>query len=166
MGNLDKNFNSSLVFDPADYPARDIMYDFSQAYQKYMDRLHDFDNGKKMTSVEAHTLKHICQNEGVTISDIVNYWGRTKGTVSAQITNLEKKGYVYRKKCKHNSKKVHIFPTEKGLAVNDRHTKFDIVETRDWLEKWTQLYDIEEMKKLMEYLSFYTDFLNEKIKEK
>ena len=109
--NKTKEFIESLSTETANYPARDIIYDFSQAYTKYMDRQHDFGDGIKMTSVEAHTLKHICQNSGVTMTDIVNYWGRTKGTVSSQISALERKGYVYREKCKYNPKKIQLRTT-------------------------------------------------------
>ena len=67
-----------LVSEPNDSPARDIVYDFSQAYQRNSNTVHIFDDGTKMTTVEAHTLKHICQNEGCTITDLVNYWGAYK----------------------------------------------------------------------------------------
>ena len=59
-------------------PARDTVYEFNQAYQRASNTVHIFDDGTKMTTVEAHTLKHICQNEGCTITDLVNYWGAYK----------------------------------------------------------------------------------------
>ena len=100
-----KEDDFNLITNPDNSPARDILYDFSQAYQRNSNTIHIFADGTKMTTIEAHTLKHICQNDGVTLTDIVNYWGRTKGTVSAQITNLEKKGYVYRENVNTTIKK-------------------------------------------------------------
>ena len=135
-------------------PARDTVYEFNQAYQRASNTVHIFDDGTKMTTVEAHTLKHICQNEGCTITDLVNYWGRTKGTISAQITNLENKGYLYREKCKNNAKKVHIFPTELGLKVNERHNRFDVKEIKEFVEKWNEKYTIEDLHKFLEYMEF------------
>ncbi len=163
MDEITKDIFLTIEHDTPNYPARDIIYDFSQAYQKSMNKVHDF-SGISMTSVEAHTLKHICQNNGVTLTDIVNYWGRTKGTVSAQITNLEKKGFVYREKCKKDSKKTHIFPTEMGLAVNNMHIKYDVQESRAWLEAATEKYTIDDLTKFWEMLAFYTDFLNGRYK--
>ena len=138
-------------------PARDIMYEFNQAYQRNSNNVHIFDDGTKMTTVEAHTLKHICQNEGCTITDLVNYWGRTKGTISAQITNLENKGYLYRKKCKKNAKKVHIYPTPLGLQVNERHNRFDVEEVQEFVAKWTEKFTINDLHKMLEYMEFYIE---------
>ncbi len=146
-----------LISESSDSPARDIVYDFSQAYQRNSNTVHIFEDGTKMTTIEAHTLKHICQHNGVTMTDIVNYWGRTKGTVSSQISNLESKGYVYRKKCKHDTKKVHIFPTPLGLEVNERHRKYDIKETTEFVKKWLEKYTADDMYKFLEYMQFYID---------
>ena len=153
-----------LIKYTADHPARDTIYDFSQAYQKYMDRVHDFGDGIKMTSVEAHTLKHICQNNGVTITDIVNYWGRTKGTVSSQISAMENKGYIYKEKCKKDAKKIHIFPTEKGLEINNAHINFDVKESADLIDEWLKHYSLEELNIFFEQMTLYTDFLKKRTK--
>ncbi len=151
-----KDFNI-LVSEPNNNPARDILYDFSQAYQRNSNTVHIFEDGTKMTTIEAHTLKHICQHNGVTLTDIVNYWGRTKGTVSAQITNLENKGYVRREKCKNDNKKVHIFPTELGFKINEEHRNFDLKETAEFIDKWLDKYTAEDMMKFIEYMQFYID---------
>ncbi|MBR5806607.1 MAG: MarR family transcriptional regulator [Oscillospiraceae bacterium] len=164
MSKINKDIFLTIDKDTANYPARDVIYDFSQAYQKSMNKVHDFGNGITMTSVEAHTLKHICQNKGVTLTEIVNYWGRTKGTVSAQISNLEKKGFVYREKCKIDSKKIHILPTEAGLAVNNMHIQYDVQESLAWLEAATKKYSMDDLAKFWEMTEFYTAYLNERYK--
>ena len=151
-----EDFNK-LISEPNSNPARDILYDFNQAYQRNSNTIHIFEDGTKMTTIEAHTLKHICQHDGVTLTDIVNYWGRTKGTVSAQITNLEKKGYVYREKCKHDNKKIHIFPTELGFKINEEHRKYDLKETAEFINKWLEKFTADDMFKFIEYLQFYID---------
>lgn len=164
MDNIDNNLLHSIVQDTANAPARDIIYDFSQAYQKSMNKIHNFVNGITLTSVEAHTLKHICQNKGVTLTEIVNYWGRTKGTVSALISKLEKKGFVYREKCKVDSKRIHILPTEVGLVVNEMHIQYDIKESQAWFKAAGDKFTTEELMKFWEIMAFYTDFLNERHK--
>ena len=158
MTDIKKNIdNMNMANQMPQYPARDVLYEFNQAYQRNSNAIHVFDDGTKMTTVEAHILKHICQNKGVTISDLVNYWGRTKGTISAQITNLENKGYVYRRKCKKESKKVHIFPTPLGNDVNERHNRYDIKEVAEFVERWTEKFTLEDLHKMLEYMEFYIE---------
>ena len=103
----------------------DILFDFNQAYNRYSNSVHQLDDGTVMTTVEAHILKYICQNPGKTLTDIVNYWGRTKGTVSSQISSLENKNLIFRHKCSDNLKKIHIYPTETGIMLNELYNKFD-----------------------------------------
>ncbi len=156
MAKID-NIIKNLTKDVPTQPSRDILFEFNQAYQRYSNSIHRFDNGVVMTTIEAHMLKHICQNKGVTISDIVNYWGRTKGTVSARVTKLEEKGFVYRKRCENNSRIIHIYPTEKGLETNRRHNRFDEVETSEFLSKWLGKYTADDMYKFVDMLQFYID---------
>ena len=146
-------------------PARDLLHDLTLAYTKYMNINHLFLTGVGLTSIEAHTLKHICQNPGVTITDIVNYWGRTKGTVSAQISALEEKGLVIREKREEDKKRTYIYPTEKGLSINEYHAQFDIEESSRWIEKWLKKYTLEESEDFWEKLRYYKEFLDERIKD-
>lgn len=145
-------------------PARDLLYDFMLACTKYSYEGHTYLSGIGITSMEAHILKHICQNPGVTISDIVSYWGRTKGTVSAQISNLEQKGLVKREPYPFNRKKMGIYPTENGLEMNKRHILYDMEESKAFIEKWFEKYPPEDFLDFFEKLNFYKDFLNSRVK--
>lgn len=145
-------------------PSRNVLYDFFQAYNKYMNIGHHFADEGDLTSMEAHLLKHICQNPGITITDIAKYWSRTKGTISSQISRLEKNGYIYRVVDSQNLKIYHISPTEKGLRANDNHTAFDIAETTDFLNVWLKKYSEEEINDFYDKLVLYKDFLLSKIK--
>ena len=104
-----KQLRTELLKAVNEDPARDLMYDLVQTYAKYMEIHHMFLSDEGLTSTDAHTLKHICQNPGVTMSDMVKYWGKTKGTISAQVSALEEKGLVKKEKCKS------IIQTEKNM---------------------------------------------------
>ncbi len=145
-------------------PARDAIYDFCVAHDRYMEINHSYSVGG-IASAEAHTLKHICQNPGVTVTDIVNYWGRTKGTVSAQVTKLEEKGLIRKEKCKQNSRVTHIFPTEAGIEVNNNHTAFDIEESTHFFDEWIKKYTIDDLYSFLEQLDFYAQFMIKRTKE-
>ena len=160
-----KQLRTELLKAVNEDPARDLMYDLVQTYAKYMEIHHMFLSDEGLTSTDAHTLKHICQNPGVTMSDMVKYWGKTKGTISAQVSALEEKGLVKKEKCKVNAKKTHIFPTEKGLQMNDCHTEFDIDEIIRFRSLWEEKYTVEEFYKFWEMLAFYKDFLEQRIKQ-
>ncbi len=143
---------------------KDALYNFTQAYTKYMELNHNNSELYGLTGNEFHTLKHICLNPGLTITDIVNYWGRTKGTVSSQVKDLVEKGLVEKKKCKKNGKVVHIYPTRLGIEVNDRHTAFDVDEFSQRINHWLKKYSQEDIVKFWEQLEYFTDFLMIKIK--
>jgi len=160
-----KKFFKTIREEVENTPARDATYDFVLTYLKYMELEHHYLSDVGLSSVEAHTLKHICQNPGLTISDIVNYWGRTKGTVSSQISKLEDKGLVTRQILSENRKKTHIFPTDKGLAVNSCHVRYDIEETIRLLEWWDNAFSYEESYDFFKKLHSYKLFLEKRIKE-
>ena len=146
-------------------PARDLMYELVPTYAKYMDIHHYFLTEENLTSTDAHTLKHICQNPGVTISEITEYWGKTKGTVSAQISRLEEKNLVRKEKDSINAKKTHIYPTETGIRTNESHMKFDIEEIIRLYDFWGQKYTAADIEKFWEMLAYYKDFLEERVKQ-
>jgi DNA-binding MarR family transcriptional regulator len=48
----------------------------------------------------------------------------TAGSLSVSVSILEKKGYLFRETDKNDKRVVHILPTQKGLEVNNLHSKF------------------------------------------
>lgn len=155
-----ENIYNDYSHNITDLPPKDIFFDFVQAYQRYSNSVHLLDNNVEITTVEAHLLRHICQNKGLTLTDIVNYWGRTKGTVSSQISKLEQKGFVYRQKCDKNSRINHIFPTEKGVETYERYIRFNKAEVDEFMEKWLEKYTFEDADFLLEMMQFYIDTAN------
>ena len=89
-----KHMRTELLKAVNNDPARDLMYEVTLLYTKYMDIHHMFLADEGLTSTFAHTLKHICQEPGVTMSEMAEYWGKTKGTISAQVSALEEKGLM------------------------------------------------------------------------
>lgn len=138
------------------HDSKDQMYDFAQAYTKYANTAKDYGNGDLIFLAEAHTVKFICENPGSTLTDIVNYWGRTKGTVSAQITKLEKRGYIKRVQDEKNLKIFHLFATEKGEELNRCHYEYDLKESFKALDNWLKDFSEEDINTFSKMLESYT----------
>ena len=43
----------------------------------------DYGTGEEYTSVEVHTLKHIADNPGITVTELARHNGKTKGEYAA-----------------------------------------------------------------------------------
>ena len=51
----------------------------------------DYGTGEEYTSVEVHTLKHIADNPGITVTELARHNGKTKGAISQILKKIEKK---------------------------------------------------------------------------
>lgn len=59
-----------------------------------------------------------------TSADIAAELRITAGTLTASVTQLEKKGYLVRQRDSADKRIVRITATEKGIAANERHMEF------------------------------------------
>ena len=49
----------------------------------------DYGTGEEYTSVEVHTLKHIADNPGITVTELARDYAKTKGAISQILKKLE-----------------------------------------------------------------------------
>ena len=76
---------------------------------------------------EMHVIETVCDAAGYeknTASEIALSQKITAGTLTATISNLERKGYVLRRKDQRDKRMVRIFPTGKGKTANEVHQSF------------------------------------------
>ena len=52
----------------------------------------DYGTGEEYTSVEVHTLKHIADNPGITVTELARHNGKTKGAISQILKRLRIRG--------------------------------------------------------------------------
>lgn len=88
---------------------------------------HDYGTGEAYTSVEVHTLKHIADHNGITVTEISRDYGKTKGAVSQILKKVEGKGLIYRKVDPENENRLHLYLTEKGKELDEAHRRYDEV---------------------------------------
>ncbi len=104
--------------------------EFVQAYSDKMNVMRDYGNGQPIKTVEVYTLYLIEQNPGITVSGLAEKQRRTKGTVSTNVTTLEKNGYIYREKRSDNAKVVHLYTTPAGQRLSILYNAFTARVTR------------------------------------
>lgn len=109
-------------------PTAENIHQFVLFYYNYMYNVHDYGNGVPIRMVEVHTLTMIERNPGITVSELAKLWNRAKGTVSLNVTALEKAGYIYREKSPDNAKVVHLYATPSGAELSALHKAYDTME--------------------------------------
>lgn len=105
---------------------------------------------------EAHTLKFIAENEGLTQKALSEQMYRTKGATSVMVDKLVKKGLVIKSSDRGDQRKNTLCLTEEGKKVNENHLKYD----EEWIASWFHSMEIsseqleitnEVIKKCIEY---------------
>lgn len=74
---------------------------------------------------EAHTLKLIAQNEGISQSELSDRMFRTKGATSVVVDSLVSRGLVKREREQGNQRRYLLSITERGKEVHDAHIAYD-----------------------------------------
>ena len=136
-------------------PRADLVYSFVTVYDAYINEPRDYGTGLLINMVEVHTLTMIADAPGITVSELSKMWSRTKGAVSQNVTKLEKKGLVFRRRDENNAKIIHLYVTEEGEKLSTAHKMYDNVDImqtqRDLLKSCT----IEEVDAFFKVLDGY-----------
>lgn len=105
-----------------------IIYEFVMRYNDYIYAEHDYGNGEPLTMIEAHTLTYIEDNPGTTVTELTNYWHKTKGAISQIVSRLEDMGLVRKTKKEGNAKNVCLYVTECGFQTSRSHKLYDTLD--------------------------------------
>ncbi len=98
--------------------------------------------GVSLHSNEAHTLKLIAQNEGISQADLSERMYRTKGATSVAVDKLVKKGLIHREREEGNQRRYLLTLTDLGRQVNAAHLCYDDDHT-EWAAKYLDLTEEE-----------------------
>lgn len=140
-------------------------YRFIILYQNYMTNSHDYGDGVPHSMVEMHILTLICDNPGITVGQVAESWGCTKGAASQNITKLEKKGLLVRTKLLNNAREVHIYPTEMGHKLSTSHKEYDRNVETSFSEKLLERCSIAELENFSKIMNLYSDIVEEEMRE-
>lgn len=138
----------------------DRLYQFVMYYHDYIYSARDYGNGDTIKMVEVHTLSMIESNPGISVSELAQMWNRTKGTVSVNVSALEKKGYIYRQKENGNAKVIHLYPTQKGIELSTLHKAYDTAESAQIQAALLRRFSAEEIDTFYKIIGTYLDLMS------
>ncbi len=105
----------------------------------------DYGTGEKYTSVEVHTLKHIADNPGITVTELARDNGKTKGAISQILKKIEEKGLIFREPAFENNNKSYLYLTEKGAELDRTHRQYDEGRFGESMDQVRALFTDEEI---------------------
>lgn len=112
-----------------------VIYEFVMRYNDYIYAEHDYGNGIPLTMIEVHTLTYIEDHPGATVTELTNYWHKTKGAISQIVSRLEDLGLVQKTKKEGNAKNVCLYVTEDGFQISRSHKLYDTLDITKTLSK-------------------------------
>lgn len=136
-------------------------YRFVSLYQDYMNQTRDYGDGVQHSMVEMHILAIICDEPGITVGQVAQQWGRTKGAASQNVTKLEKRGLLVRAKHLSNAREVHLYPTKEGQALAALHAAYDSRTEKRFADQLLARCTMEELEMFDRVLQVYSDVLEE-----
>ena len=131
----------------------DVVYAYISMYNDLMLRPRDYGTGLMISMVEIHTLTMIADNPGITINELARMWRRTKGAISQNVTKLEQKGLISRKRCTEDARVVHLYVTEDGSDLVSLHKDYDYRENIQMLTALRQTCTEEEVEHFYKIIS-------------
>ena len=105
----------------------------------------DYGNGEKMTMAEIHTLTLIADHPGISVGGVADMWNRTLSAASQNIQKLAQKGLIEKKKEEGNGKTVHLYATEEGKTLSERHKDYDRRQLTVAAEEMLRVHSFAEL---------------------
>ncbi len=135
------------------------IYQFVIRYNDYIISTHDYGLGILLTMIEAHTLTYIEENPGITVTELANYWNKTKGALSQTVSRLADKGLVSKEKKADNAKNIRLYATETGVRLSKAHKLYDTVDIAKTMGELRKKCTAEEIDAFYKVISVYNDVI-------
>lgn len=81
-------------------------------------------NTQGLSIREIHVIEAVCMAEDARMSALAQQLHVTMGSLSVAVSTLERKGYLVRERAQDDRRVIYIRPTERALAVDERHRAF------------------------------------------
>lgn len=142
-----------------------VIYEFVMRYNDYIYAEHDYGNGHPLTMIEVHTLTYIQDHPGTTVTELTDYWHKTKGAISQTVSRLENLGLVEKTKKDGNGKNVYLYVTDQGARVSSSHKLYDILDITKTLSKIQRECSPEEIDTFYKVLAVYYQVISKDFEE-
>lgn len=135
----------------------ELIYEFTILYYNYIYANHSYGTEQTFTMMEIHTLTHIEDNPGVTITELAKIWKKTKSAVSQTVKKLVDSGFVEKRYKDNNNKSILLYVTDKGKQLSYVHKAYDvsdITQTASYLISKCGPEDVDAFYRVLEvYIS-------------
>lgn len=130
------------------------------------EELHATESFSDLSLRELHLIEEVClavdQQRDNRATAIAAAQRVTAGTLTTVVNQLEKKGYLLRRRDDQDKRAVRLCPTEKGREANQRHMEFH----REMVSGILQELSPEEVAVFSRALTQITDFFHTKYLDK
>lgn len=139
--------------------AIDLLITYGGLAQK---KPHDYGCGIMLYMGDIHMIEAIGNHPNYNLTQLAEFCGLTKGTVSKRLSKIEKAGFISRFQDKNNSKEYYFYLTDLGKQAYQGHYKFHEERSVKTHDKYQQ-YNVEEKKLLLDFVKLYSDYLKDYI---
>lgn len=145
------------------YQLAEIANHWHQLQSMYEKKQNDYGTGELYTSTEVHTVTHIEDHPGITVTQIAEDTFRTKSAVSQMVSKLEAKGLIRREQNPCNAKQQLLYVTEKGLELSRCHKQYD--EAMIPLKDLIALYGPESVGKFSDIIQYVVSHMQKRMQD-
>lgn len=141
----------------------DPMYDFILEFSNYFNTRRSYEVGPELTMIEVHILTQICDNPGITVTELANNWKRTTSAISQTVRKLMNQDLVFRENSKENGKIFHLYTSDFGNKLVSSHKKYDNINILKSRKKLLEKFTVDELVAFDDICEEYTKLLREEI---
>lgn len=141
----------------------DLLYRFVSLQNQYYNLPYDFGSGAPLSMVEIHTLRCIEDSPGVTVTELAATGRKSKGAVSQIVKKLEKRGYVFRKRCPVDGKRALLHVNSEGKHLSQFYKKLSLTHLKNTLDNLLEHCDMSEVDAFFKVTAAYVRLLEEEL---
>ena len=132
---------------------------FFMHYNDYIMSAHQYGDNYTLTMMEVHTLSYIEDHPGTSSGELIQYWDKTKGTISQILTKLEKLELIEKRKKDGNAKNLYLYVTAEGSRVSKAHKMYDILDIAKTMSQLQKQCSAEEIEAFYHVISVYNEVI-------
>jgi len=125
------------------YEASDILHNAGNLHTSTVHL--DYGTGEKFTSTEVHTLSYIVDNPGISVTQLANDTGKTKGAISQMVKKLVEKDLIRRVGSPVSDRTAQLYATEAGMTLHTAHKQYDTISFGKGYKALCEMYTPDEV---------------------
>lgn len=140
-----------------------LIYRFASLQSNYYNLPKNYGADTFLTAVEINTLNSIEERPGITVTELSEADGKTKGAVSQIVKKLEQRGYIFRKRCPVDGKRALLHVNEEGRRLSLLHKKYSLNDMRNTLDRLLDKCEVSEVDAFFKVIEIYIGILENEL---